>query len=357
MEHGMDERALTRRHRDGGVELVERDGALTPLSFGDVDTEIAALLDGAGLCDVSAEATVVVTGRHRARFLHAMTTCQVKALAPGQGNYGLAVDRGGKLVGQFWLDCEPEAIVLSAPGPMLEALVAHFVAHRVADDVQFGPVRAAQVLALVGPLAAEVLARTGAASPGDAAYAWVDAEVAGAPARVRRNGQRLLAPGFDVTVGAEDGAASWGALVAAGAAPVGTLAFDVVRIGRGVPRDGLDMGAANIPLESQVLYDAMDWDKGCYIGQEVIAMMHYRGRPNRHLVGLRLAEGAALPAAGVEVLAEDGRAVGELGSTAMHERLGGAVALAVLKRKYADVDSVLTLAGGGDATVVALPLL
>ncbi len=354
----MTEQPITTWHRSRGVDLGVRDGAEAPLRFGDVDQEITAILEGCGLVDLSAEAAVEVTGKHRARFLHAMTTCQVKSLVPGQGNYGLAVDRGGKLVGQFWLDCEDERLVMWAAGAMLETLREHFIKHRVADDVRFGALPAASVLGLAGPGAEAVVgAALGEASGIEAAYGWRDVRIGETPARIRRNEQRLKGAGYDVTVAADGAIAVWEALAAAGAVPVGSEAYDVVRVARGVPRDGLDMGEANIPLESQVLYDTMDWDKGCYIGQEVIAMMHYRGRPNRHLVALRLGGAGPLPAPGAEVVAEDGKPVGVLGSAVSHPRIGGAVALAVVKRKYSETGAVLALAGGRGATVTALPLL
>jgi folate-binding protein YgfZ len=354
----MDEQPITTWHRTRDVAMGLRDGAETPLQFGAVDQEITALLEGCALVDLSAEVAMAVTGKHRARFLHAMTTCQVKALTSGQGNYGLAVDRGGKLVGQFWLECEDERLVMWAAGPMLQTLREHFIKHRVADDVQFGAMPTATVLALIGPSAEAVLTDALGESPGiEAAYGWRDATIAETPVRIRRNEQRLKAPGYDVTVAAEAAVTVWEALAAAGAEPVGSEAYDIVRVGRGVPRDGLDMGEANIPLESQVLYDTMDWDKGCYIGQEVIAMMHYRGRPNRHLVALRLDASAPLPAPGTEVLAEDGKPVGVLGTTATHPRLGGAVALAVIKRKYTEPGTTLALPDSQPATVTTLPLL
>ncbi|MEZ4268994.1 MAG: glycine cleavage T C-terminal barrel domain-containing protein [Myxococcota bacterium] len=354
----MEEQPITAWHRSRGVALAVRDGGEAPTGFGAVDSEIAAMLEGCGLVDLSAEGHLAVTGKHRARFLHAMTTCQVKTLVSGQGNYGLAVDRGGKLVGQFWLDCEGERLVLSAAGAMLETLREHFIKHRVADDVQFGAMPRATVLGLIGPGSEGVLAEAlGEAVGVDAAYGWRDAQIAKTPVRIRRNEQRLRAAGYDVTVAAEQAVAVYEALAAAGATPVGTEAFDVVRVGRGVPRDGLDMGEANIPLESQVLYDTMDWDKGCYIGQEVIAMMHYRGRPNRHLVALRLSDAAPLPQPGEEVLAEDGKPVGVLGSAVTHPRLGGAVALAVVKRKYTEPGTTLTLPNTHQATLTTLPLL
>ncbi|MCB9729010.1 MAG: aminomethyl transferase family protein [Deltaproteobacteria bacterium] len=353
----MDERPITRWHRGHARPLEARDGAETPRRYGPVDAEVDALLEGAALVDLSAEARMAVTGRHRARFLHAMTTCQVKALEPGQGNYGLAVDRGGKLRGQFWLECEADRLVMSAPAPWLESLRAHFEAHRVADDVKFEPLAPVSTLALIGPRSEAALSAALGEPVGlDAPYAFRDTEIAGIPVRVRRNDQRLLTPGYDLVVAPDEAVALFEALVAAGATPAGSEAFDVVRVGRGVPRDGLDMGEANIPLESQVLYDTMDWDKGCYIGQEVIAMMHYRGRPNRHLVALRLADDAPLPSVGDEVLAEDGRAVGVVGSAASHPRLGGPVALAVIKRKYTEGGAALALSDARRVTVAPLPL-
>ena len=113
------------------------------------------------------------------------------------------------------------------------------------------------------------------------------------------------------------------------------------------------MGLANVPLEAQVLYDTIDWDKGCYIGQEVIAMMHYRGRPNRHLRGL--AFGGEAPEEGSTVTTTEGREVGTVGTVVKLPVGDGSVGLAVIKRKHADPDTLLQV-NGQPAKVLQLPI-
>ena len=121
-----------------------------------------------------------------------------------------------------------------------------------------------------------------------------------------------------------------------------------MRIEAGRPRLGFDMDADTMPQEAGINERAVSFTKGCYVGQETVARLHYRGKPNRHLRGLRLAEPAER---GAEVLLGE-KAVGRLGSTCVSPRLG-AIALALVRREAAPGDTVQV--GGAPAEVVQLP--
>ena len=113
------------------------------------------------------------------------------------------------------------------------------------------------------------------------------------------------------------------------------------------------MNAENIPLESEHLTRAISWDKGCYIGQEVIARMHYRGNPNRYLRGLAFeSEGVQ---AGEALLTEEGKEAGVVGSVSVDPENGQVIALAVVKRRFSDAGTLLHTARGHKASVVVLP--
>ena len=303
-------------------------------------------------------AHITVAGKHRDRFLHAMTTAAVKGLARGRGNFGLAVDRGGKLVGQFMMDVQDDDIRLETAADRRDAIIDHLVAHRIADRVTFEPLDGLAVLTVVGPAAAATVAAALGTEPElSDRFAWCEGEIAGCAVRVRDNDTRLGLPGRDLTVAPSDVEAVTGALTAAGAVELDAETFDALRIHAGVPRDEVDMGADNVPLESQHLYDLMDWDKGCYIGQEVIAMMHYRGRPNRHLRALLLPAGTVPPAPGSEVQNAAGKTVGVVGSaTTSADVAEGPVVLAVLKRRHAEAGTRLTIGDGVVAVCQELPL-
>jgi folate-binding protein YgfZ len=130
--------------------------------------------------------------------------------------------------------------------------------------------------------------------------------------------------------------------------PVSEEAAECVRIEAGRPRLGYDMDAETMPQEAGINDRAVSFSKGCYVGQETVARLHYKGKPNRHLRGLRLSE----PAERGSEIVFDGKAVGRLGSTCVSPRLGP-VALALIRRE-AEPGAAVDVGGAG-AEVVALP--
>lgn len=336
---------LARAFADAGVPLVLRAGAAVPERFGDPNAERAAVDTAAGLVDLGWLGHFTAVGRHRQRFVHNMTTCQVKALAPGEGRFGLLVEQKGRVVAQIVVDAEAAALRIEAMREKIDQAMAQLIKYRVADDVRFAALPDHHVLAVLGPDALAVVPEASELAD----FASLDTELDGVPARVRRNPARLGLAGVDVTVLAGDAPRAWEVLAARGARPVGQAALDAARIAAEWPWDGVDIGLDNLPLESARLYATIDWDKGCYIGQEVIAMTHYRGRPNKLL--RRVTLGADAAAAAGAVLSVDDKAVGVLGTASPLTEGDTREALAVLKRKHAQAGVALTLPGGAQVHV------
>jgi folate-binding protein YgfZ len=155
--------------------------------------------------------------------------------------------------------------------------------------------------------------------------------------------------GVDVLCQAGDTEAVRAALVAAGAVPVSEAAAEIVRVERGRPRYGPDLDDGTIPQEAALNDRAVSFTKGCYVGQETVARLFYRGKPNRHLRGLRLSE----PAPSGSELHLGERLVGRIGSSVVSPTLGP-IALALVRREAA-VGDMLAVDGGARAEVVALP--
>jgi folate-binding protein YgfZ len=168
--------------------------------------------------------------------------------------------------------------------------------------------------------------------------------VGGAPVRLIRTDL-----GLDVLYDAADGDPVRAGLIAAGAAPVSEAAAETVRIESGRPRYGIDLDDSVIPQEAGLNDRAVSFTKGCYVGQETVARLFYKGKPNRELRGLR---SAALLAPGTE-LSYAGRVVGTVTSAAESPRLGP-VALALVRREAEPGARVVSGEGEG-AEVVALP--
>ncbi len=170
---------------------------------------------------------------------------------------------------------------------------------------------------------------------------------------------RLIATaeGIDVLCEAPDVEAVRAALIDAGASPASEAAAEIVRVERGRPRYGVDIDESTIPQEAGLNERAVSFTKGCYVGQETVARLHYRGKPNRHLRGLRFfgPPDPAPPAPGEELRLGE-RSVGRLGSVVESPRLG-TIALALVRREASPGDTLTVGEHGGDrrAGRAALP--
>jgi folate-binding protein YgfZ len=283
--------------------------------------------ESAGLVDRSDRAKFVVRGSEAADFLQGQVSNDVEALEPGSGCYATVLSHKGKLRtdlrilrgdDSFWLDTE-------AIG---HAVLEHMLrTYSLGRDVQFEDLTESRaLLSLVGPAARE---RLDAAPPAEE-HAFVSGEHGIYVATLL--GVDVIAPA-GTTLELE---------------PVSEEAAECLRIEAGRPRLGYDMDADTIPQEAGINERAVSFTKGCYVGQETVARLHYKGKPNRHLRGLRLAEPAER---GAEILLGE-RVVGRVGSTCVSPRLGP-IALALVRREAEPGASVQV--GGAPAEVVDVP--
>jgi folate-binding protein YgfZ len=297
-------------------------------------SEYELLTESVGLLDRSGRGIFVVRGGEAADFLQGQVSNDVESLAPGQGCYATVLNHKGKLRTDlrilrgddfFWLDTE-------AIG---HAVVRHMLdTYTVGRDVRWEDAGESHaILSLIGP-GADALAPQ--PPPADE-HAFVDT---GAGLWVRTD------LGIDVLCGrarAEELRAELGV------EEVAEDAAECLRIESGRPRLGLDMDSETIPQEAGINERAVDFEKGCYIGQETVARLHYKGKPNRHLRGLRL-EGVAGDGDPVRLGDRD---LGRVG-TAVHSPALGPIALAILRREAEPGDHV-AVGESGEAEVVALP--
>jgi folate-binding protein YgfZ len=207
--------------------------------------------------------------------------------------------------------------------------------YSIGRDVQWRDVTAERaILSLVGPAAREALD----AQPPEAENAWAEGE----------HGIYVTTDlGVDVICLTEDADAAREAL---GVEPVSLEAAECVRVESGRPRHGIDFDAETIPQEAGLNDRAVSFTKGCYVGQETVARLHYKGKPNRHLRGLRLSE-AGQP--GDEIVLGD-KPVGRLGTTVVSP-VHGPIALALVRREAAPGAEVEVGEGRAQAVVTDLP--
>lgn len=286
------------------------------------------LTEGCGLFDRTFLHEVLdMTGEDRRRFLNAQVTCDVAQLETGRWIYGFFVSQKGRIQADVTILDLADRFRLLLPAGRRDAIREHLEKYVLVDRVELEPRDGLRWLTLLGPKAASVLEALGADVPEEGA--WGMAEVAGAETRLVRQALfGLDAVGLEVAEA--DAEALSAELVEAGAAPVDFAAVEAARVERGVPRFGAEFGPENFPQETG-LEDAVSYEKGCYLGQEVVARIHYRGGVNRHLRGLEL-EGDELPDAGAEVVL-DGRAVGTVGTAVRSPAFESGLGLAILHQR------------------------
>jgi folate-binding protein YgfZ len=302
-----------------------------------------ALTEGAGIVDRSELGKLALTGAHAKELLNGQVSNDVEALEPGTGCYATLLTTKGKMLGDLRvLDTGAELLLLTERAA-LQALFDQIRRGAIGWQAELHKRTLEQgLLSVVGPAAREVI---GARDVPATEHANRAAEIAGAPVL-------LVATdlGVDVICAAADTGGVRDALVAGGAAPVDEEAAEVLRVESGRPRYGIDTDETTIPQEAGLNGRAVSFTKGCYVGQETVARLHWRGKPNRHLRGLRLSG----PTRTGEPLRVGEREVGRLGSVATSPRLGP-IALAIVRREAAVGDTLTVGDGAVTAQVVELP--
>jgi folate-binding protein YgfZ len=302
-----------------------------------------ALVEGCALVDRSERGKLALAGAEAKDFLHGQVTNDVLGLDPGGGCYAAFLTHKGKMLGDLRVLDTGDELLLDCERAALQDLFTMIRRYKLGLDVELHKRTLERgLLSLIGPEARRV---AGAPDLPEDEHAHRVAEVGGAPVR-------LIATdlGVDVLCDAGDTERVAASLRAAGAVPVDEAAAEVRRVETGRPRWGVELDDSVIPQEAGLNERAVSFTKGCYVGQETVARLYYRGRPNRHLRGLRLAGPA--PAGAPLRLGE--REVGRLGSVVCSP-VHGPIALAVVRRE-AEPGAVLDVGDGGvTGAVVELP--
>ncbi len=283
-----------------------------------------ALRHGAGWLDLSARGRIVARGRDRARLLHAVTSNEVKKMTPGSGCYAFLLNPQGRIQADLCLFCLDDHFLIDTEPELREKVHLHIKRYIIAEQVELEDVTAGTAaIGLEGPGAAEILAQLGAPAAG-AGYthaAWGDATVAA----VTLTGQL----GVRIFCAAEKAAAMVYQLEAAGAVAASVEDARLVRIENGKPRYGDDIRETSLPQETQQMH-AVSFDKGCYLGQEIVERIRAQGRVNKKLMRVVLG-GGEVPAAGTKTMVDGAEA--EITSAVLSPASGEVVALAYVRQR------------------------
>lgn len=313
--------------------------------------EYRALRNGCGLLDRSeAVGRLELVGADRQRFLNAYVTCDVKALAPGQGVYGFFTNPQGRILSDAVVLAHEDRLWLEVAPGRERMLADHLKKYILADRVEVRTLDDMVPFSLIGPRAGEALSGI-ELPPGIWQHARV--MVRGTEVTLVRSG-RLGAEAFTLWVSASIASHLAEDLLAGPEVkPVRLEAWDVLRTEAGIPRFGLDFGEENFPQETGA-EEAVSYTKGCYLGQEVVARIHYRGGVQKILRGL-VFDAGAIPPHGTPLLFE-GREAGIVGTALGSLALGHPIGLAILHRRAAEPGTHLDFESG-HAEVRELPFL
>jgi folate-binding protein YgfZ len=313
--------------------------------------------------DRSERGKLALTGSDAVEFLNGQVTNELSKLGPGEGCYAAFLTHKGKMLGDLRILAmesthathakprgeQPPALLLDTERAALQALFDMIRRFKVGYKVELHKrTLQSSLLSLIGPNAARVAARALACPVEELPrreHEHLLLDLAGTPARLIGTDV-----GIDVLFDAEALTAVSDALRAAGAVRVSEAAAEIVRVEHGRPRYGIDLDESTIPQEADLNARAVSFTKGCYVGQETVARLYYKGKPNRRLRGLRLSEHART---GAELRLGE-RPVGHLGSSVLSPALG-AIGLALVRREAEPGVTVAVGEHGASAIVVELP--
>jgi folate-binding protein YgfZ len=315
-----------------------------------LNAEYRTLVESCGLIDRSARGKLALTGAGAVEFLNGQVTNELANLHPGEGCYAAFLTHKGKMLGDLRIlaagqdpASPPSELLLDTERVALQGLFDMIRRFKVGYEVELHKRTIERgLLSLIGPAAGRIAA----------AEALADIEHANAPVEI--DGIAALVVRTDVGVDIICDAAAVERLTAAlrkrGAVPVSEPAAECLRIEHGRPLYGIDLDDTTIPQEAGLNERAVSFTKGCYVGQETVARLHYKGKPNRRLRGLRLSE----PVEPGSELRLGERVVGRLTSAVVSPTLGP-IGLALIRREAEPGTVVSVGENGATAEVTELP--
>ncbi len=339
-------------HQEANAHLTEEAGWEIPAMFGDAISEHLACRESAIVTDLSHRGNLCFSGPDTEEFLHRMLSNRVKELKPGEGAYNTFLTRQGKFISDLYMYRGEASVVASVAPGMADTLAEEIDRFIIMDQVEVAnETEKWFCIGLFGPASREIIAKAGIGA--------VSLEEHGHTTSGNIMIARELWTGEDgyLLMGPRDEAeALWRALSEAGAKPAGLAALESLTLEAGVPLFGKDMTSSVNPMQAGLEEKAIDFEKGCYIGQEVIAKIKYLGQVNRGLVGLRI-ERETVPEPGAAVYCDE-KSIGAITRAAYCPTVEGILAFSYLPRAQMEPGTHVKVdCQGGDAgaTVESLP--
>jgi folate-binding protein YgfZ len=335
----------------------ECSGGAAASDFGDPRAEFQTMLSGCGVYDLSGRAKITVIGGDRVRWLNGMVTNNIRDLATGHGAYAFLLNAQGRIQGDLYAFQRGESLLVDTERAQRDKILGLFDRYIIADDVEIADVsNTLAAVGLTGPKSRAVLERAEIAVPDLAYLQFADVTWHGKNLTLLRSGEEA-GESWQVWTDPRHVSELSDALAGASARPVGTAALDFFRISRGIPQFGIDIRDRDLPQETGQTR-ALNFTKGCYLGQEIVERIRSRGAVHRQFAAFEVEGGLPGPGAqiiGAKIVADE-KEVGEITSSAVLPLASGdrAVALGYLRREAAAKD---LLAGTSKLKPTTLPMI
>jgi folate-binding protein YgfZ len=342
----------------GAKRVGEYRGATSAACFSDPTQEFAILRHDCGIYDLGYREKISLTGADGARWLNGMVTNNIRDLAVGRGVYAFLLNPQGHILGDLYAYNRGESILVDTDADQLEKMIATFDHYIIMDDVVITKLREhVTSLGVAGPKSLAALQAAGIQIPEmqplEVVTPKCECDCGCIECSVVR-GEDPQRESYEIWVAPHEVQKLWQALLAVGAKPVGWEALEFDRIVSGIPRYGVDLRERDLPQETGQ-DRALNFSKGCYVGQEIVERIRSRGAVHRKFSGF-LIDGAVEIAAGAKITS-DGKEAGEITSSATVAVNGRekTVALGYIRREAGAPGREVTI-GGSTAAVVRLPI-
>ena len=348
------ETPLAAHHQAAGAKLVEYGGCLLPELFSDFETEYRAAKEAAALFDTNWQAVMTFGGRDRVKYLHAITSNDVKSLAEKQGVQALLLNPQGHILAELEIYALQDCLLSLSHLSVREQTGATLKKYILGSQVRFEDVSdSIATIAMEGPKAADIIGQaTGLSLDGFSERSIAESAVAGVPCRVIRRshfggeGVELIAPRQHIEL-------LWSTLHAmlhaVGGKAIGMKTVNTLRLEAGVPWFPADFNSAMIPHEAGVEISHISYNKGCYTGQEIVERVRARGQVNKKRVRLKFSSDTP-PEVGTKLRA-GGNEIGFVTSAAFSPATGAAIGMGYVRREQFAPGSKVEY-GGGTAEVI-----
>jgi len=342
------------------LQLVPYRGALTPGAFSGYNSELTSLTRSAAVFDLGYVAFLRVSGNDRVRWLNGMVTNTVQALEKGHFNYSFLLNAQGRILGDATIYHSSDHLLLETDCAQISKLTAHLDHFIIMDEVELHELDAfTTALGIAGPQSGEILGKLGLPVPEENTFAH--SQVEGAAVTVV-HAYSPVVPQFELWVPVASLPTIWSLLTEAGAVPCGVSSVEALRVLSAIPLYGVDLQERHLAQETGQTR-ALNFNKGCYLGQEIVERIRSRATIHRTLQQFSLSENAPAiePGQPAPLNAEgtERNPVGELTSVAHYQLPGftGTLALGFVRTEVLERKALITYSDGTATALDEPPLI